>query len=90
MVIDIYNICFHTSALNKKLTDTQAVRISQLQLFHFYCRTTKSDAPMKKATFMEFVYLESLLQPPARQLLLEIFDTAKGYGTFMSTWQRVY
>jgi hypothetical protein len=54
-----------------------------MQLFRFYQRSTKSEAPMKKATFMEYCQLDVVLLPQTKELMGQIFDTAKGYDTFV-------
>jgi hypothetical protein len=58
-------------------SDADARKISNQELYLFYCAITKSDNPMSESTFSEYVALDFALTPEAKSLLCEIFKTAK-------------
>jgi hypothetical protein len=54
-----------------------ARKITNQELYLFYCAITKSENPMSESTFSEYVSLESALTPEAKAVLCEIYKTAK-------------
>jgi hypothetical protein len=60
------------------MLSSEAVKLTQKEMFRFFCILSKSKQPMKMASFREYMELEGCLNPASRELLHQIFDTAKG------------
>jgi hypothetical protein len=67
------------SALQKKVKGNDVSKIQLKQLYGFYSKITKSEVPMKPATFREYVELNRGLSKASKEFLHELFDTVKGW-----------